>query len=70
MDRREEIKQWLKSILDRNLPDVSYRAFIFGSQANKEVLSRSDIDVGIIADANISTEKIVTNSLPREGRRD
>lgn len=59
MNRRQQIKQWLKSILDRNLSDISYRAFIFGSQANKEMLSRSDIDVGIIADVNISTEKIV-----------
>ncbi len=59
MHRRAEILQWLKNILDKNLSNITYRAFIVGSQANKEILSRSDIDVGIIADVNLSTEKIV-----------
>jgi predicted nucleotidyltransferase len=58
MDRRMEIKQWLKNILDKYLSGMSYNAFIFGSQANKPALSRSDIDLGIIADSYISKEKI------------
>jgi predicted nucleotidyltransferase len=53
-DRRVQIKQWLKEVLEENLRDVSYRAFIFGSQANKQVLIRSDIDVGILAAGAIS----------------
>jgi predicted nucleotidyltransferase len=48
--RRLQIKQWLKDVLEDNLRDISYRAFIFGSQANKTELIRSDIDVGILAD--------------------
>ena len=49
MDRRQQIIQWLKEIIDKNLAGLSYRAFIFGSQANRAVLKRSDIDVGIIS---------------------
>lgn len=52
-NRRAQIKQWLKAIFEENLQDISYRAFIFGSQANKTDLSRSDIDVGILADSGI-----------------
>lgn len=57
--RRQQIKQWLKEVLENNLQDVSYRAFIFGSQANKAELSRSDIDVGILADQAIPDIKII-----------
>ena len=53
IDRRGQIKQWLKETLDNNLRDISYRAFIFGSQANQSDLKRSDIDVGILADTEI-----------------
>jgi predicted nucleotidyltransferase len=51
--RRAQIKQWLKTTLNDNLQGISYRAFIFGSQANKQELSRSDIDLGILADNEI-----------------
>lgn len=54
-----QIKQWLKDILENNLSGISYHAFIFGSQANNSVLSRSDIDVGIIADCQISNEVLI-----------
>ena len=50
MDRRKQILFWIKEILDKNLAGVSFDAFIFGSQANRTSLIRSDIDVGIIAD--------------------
>ena len=50
MERRQQIIYWLKEILDKNLSGISYNAFIFGSQANKTSLIRSDIDVGIIAE--------------------
>ena len=51
--RRAQIMNWLKDTLAENLPEVTYRAFIFGSQANCDELIRSDIDVGILADAEI-----------------
>ena len=50
MERRKQILFWIKEILDKNLADVSFDAFVFGSQANKTSLIRSDIDVGIIAE--------------------
>jgi predicted nucleotidyltransferase len=51
--RRAQIKNWLKVTLAENLQGVNYRAFIFGSQANRNELVRSDIDVGILADNEI-----------------
>ena len=39
--------------------DISYRAFIFGSQANRSDLIRSDIDVGILADDEIPAINMV-----------
>ncbi len=67
MDRRKQIIKWLKDILDANLKGVSFRAFIFGSQANKPVLSRSDIDVGIIADNEISVQQMARIQADIEG---
>jgi predicted nucleotidyltransferase len=58
MDRRKQIINWLKDILDKNLTGISFRAFIFGSQANKPVLSRSDIDLGIMADDKITIQQL------------
>ena len=58
-NRRTQIKQWLKEVLENNLNGISYRAFIFGSQANQEDLKRSDIDVGILADDEISAIKLM-----------
>ena len=58
MERREQIKQWIKETLDKNLSGISYQAFIFGSQANKTVLIRSDIDVGIMADSEITAYQV------------
>jgi predicted nucleotidyltransferase len=58
-NRRLQIKQWLKEVLENNLRGVSYRAFIFGSQANKADLIRSDIDVGILADEAIPSVHFV-----------
>jgi predicted nucleotidyltransferase len=55
MDRRKQILLWIKEVLDKNLSGISYDAFIFGSQANKHVLSRSDIDVGIMSDTTIAS---------------
>ena len=54
MERRKQILYWIKETLDKNLSGVHYNAFIFGSQANKAFLSRSDIDVGIMADEAIT----------------
>jgi predicted nucleotidyltransferase len=54
MERRQQILFWLKEVLSNNLNGISYHAFIFGSQANKTTLIRSDIDLGIIAEDEIS----------------
>jgi predicted nucleotidyltransferase len=53
MERRKQILTWIKEVLDRNLSGVSYDAFVFGSQANRSSLVRSDIDVGIISQSTI-----------------
>ncbi len=58
-DRRAQIKQWLQTTLEENLRDISYRAFIFGSQANRAELIRSDIDVGILADDEIPAVNMI-----------
>ena len=58
MDRRAQIKQWLREVLENNLSGITYSAFIFGSQANHMVLSRSDIDIGIMTDKPIPDEKL------------
>ncbi|MGZ3778707.1 MAG: nucleotidyltransferase domain-containing protein [Mucilaginibacter sp.] len=55
MKRREQILLWIKQVLDKNLSGISYSAFIFGSQANRTSLIRSDIDIGIVADAEITS---------------
>ncbi|MGZ3874652.1 MAG: nucleotidyltransferase domain-containing protein [Mucilaginibacter sp.] len=57
MDRRQQILNWIKETIDENLSGKSYEAFVFGSQANQPVLSRSDIDIGILAD-EITSEQI------------
>ena len=57
MDRRQQIIQWLKEAIAENLSGFAYKAFIFGSQANKTELKRSDIDVGIISDDEIPSNK-------------
>jgi DNA polymerase sigma len=66
MERRKQILLWLKEILDKNLSGVSYHAFIFGSQANKTSLIRSDIDVGIIADSITSYQLSKINAAIEE----
>ena len=58
MDRRQQIISWIKEILNKNLTGISYSAFIFGSQANKASLSRSDIDIGIIAVDKITPHQL------------
>ncbi|MDB5141837.1 MAG: polymerase beta domain protein region [Mucilaginibacter sp.] len=55
MERRQQILLWIKEVLDKNLSDISYHAFVFGSQANKMSLSRSDIDVGITSNDAITS---------------
>ncbi len=58
MERRQQIKLWLKQVLEKNLSGVSFNAFIFGSQANKATLSRSDIDLGIKSDTEITNVQL------------
>ncbi len=59
MNRREEIFSWISEILQKNLDQTNYRAFIFGSQANLKELRRADIDLGLLSDEQISTLKLV-----------
>lgn len=54
MERRREILSWIKDILDKHLAGISFRAFVFGSQANCIKLKRADIDIGIIPEFTIS----------------
>lgn len=49
MTRKEEIKNLIRGVVAKYLPDNSYKLFIFGSQANRQELIKSDIDVGIDA---------------------
>ena len=58
MDRRAQIIGWLKEILHENLHDISFRAFIFGSQANRNLLIRSDIDLGLISENKITSQQL------------
>jgi predicted nucleotidyltransferase len=58
MERRQQILFWLKEVLTNNLNGIRYHAFIFGSQANKTALIRSDIDLGIIAEDEISNLRL------------
>jgi predicted nucleotidyltransferase len=58
MERRKEIIYWLKEVLDKNLSGISYNAFIFGSQANKASLTRSDIDIGIMTDEKLTSQQL------------
>lgn len=58
MDRRTQIINWLKEVIDEHLSGLTYKAFIFGSQANKTLLKRSDIDIGIISDDSITAYQL------------
>ena len=58
MERRQQILHWIKKVLDKNLSGISYNAFLFGSQANKSILSRSDIDVGITSNDIITSSQL------------
>ncbi|TAF73175.1 MAG: hypothetical protein EAZ53_13575 [Bacteroidetes bacterium] len=58
MTRKEEIKNMIRGVVAKYLPDKSYKLFIFGSQANKPELIKSDIDVGI--DAGMPLERGMT----------
>jgi predicted nucleotidyltransferase len=58
VERKEQIIYWIKEILAKNLSGVSYNAFIFGSQANKTSLSRSDIDLGIVTDDKLTSQQL------------
>ncbi len=53
LNRRGEITRSLSEALAKNLHGIDYRAFIFGSQANKADLLRADIDLGILCDQPI-----------------
>lgn len=58
MNRRQQIFFWLREILKKNLTNTSYRAFVFGSQANLLELRRADIDLGLMAEDPLSTQQL------------
>ncbi|WP_419802991.1 nucleotidyltransferase domain-containing protein [Mucilaginibacter sp.] len=66
MKRRQQILFWLKEILEKNLSNTNYRAFIFGSQANLSELRRADIDLGLLADEPISNQQLSKISIEIE----
>ena len=49
---------WIKEVLEKNFSGIPYCTFVFGSQANKALLKRSDIDVGIIAENKITPQQL------------
>lgn len=55
MDINEILRQ-VAAIIASEL-DCTYRLFLFGSRAKGDHDERSDIDIGIISDKQISTEK-------------
>jgi predicted nucleotidyltransferase len=46
-ERKLLIFSWIKDAVNEFFPNQNYKLFVFGSQANREILSSSDIDVGI-----------------------
>ncbi|MDX2190931.1 MAG: nucleotidyltransferase domain-containing protein [Bacteroidota bacterium] len=48
-ERKTQIYSWIKDETASLMSDRKYKLFVFGSQANKEILSNSDIDIGIDA---------------------
>lgn len=46
-ERKIQIYNWIKEEVNKLLPDSNYKLFVFGSQANREILTNSDIDIGI-----------------------
>lgn len=49
LERKTQIYNWIKEETASILLERKYKLFIFGSQANRETLSNSDIDIGIDA---------------------
>lgn len=60
-ERKEMIYSWIKEETAKLLADQNYKLFIFGSQANREILSNSDIDIGI--DAGRPLDNMTTSKL-------
>lgn len=44
----------IRNIVNRHLPDRSYKAFVFGSRATETSRPFSDIDLGILGQQAIS----------------
>lgn len=54
-----KIFKTIKAILDLNLPDNSYKAFIFGSRATNSNRSFSDIDLGILGSKPLPSKNYI-----------
>lgn len=48
---------FLKDTVRTHIPDVSFKAFIFGSWANKTNLKYGDIDLGILGPRPLSSKE-------------
>ncbi len=53
-ERKTQIYTWIKEETEKLLLNQNYKLFIFGSQANRDILSNSDIDIGIDAGVPIN----------------
>ncbi len=64
MNRKEEIKSMVKSVISSHLSG-NYKVFLFGSQAGLFDLKRADIDIGIDADRPLTflEESLIWNEL-------
>jgi predicted nucleotidyltransferase len=59
-ERKKQIFDWIKIEAENLLGGTSYKLFIFGSQANREILSNSDIDVGIESKKGAIDDSLIT----------
>ncbi|MFH1429721.1 MAG: nucleotidyltransferase domain-containing protein [Candidatus Margulisiibacteriota bacterium] len=53
MIAKEELTKYIVEIVRKQIQQPHYKLFYFGSRVNGKADERSDIDIGIIAEANI-----------------
>ena len=53
---QEELKRQVKEIVRQQLPGGNYRLFFFGSRVKGDSSQRSDIDLGIESDQQLSAK--------------
>jgi predicted nucleotidyltransferase len=53
----ERLKEEIKKVVNKHLPDKKYEIFFFGSRVDGTSNERSDIEVGILSDTEIEAEQ-------------